>query len=198
MAGGAVAIGLCLGGCRGTVLSPSLNDSLRREIAQKDVEILALKARVGELETAVASMPVASVDDLEVPRVAGIRIGSRTGIDPDHPDILRVWIEPFDGRERFIQVSGMISIRASWDAGGQAENPASPIEVQFGPAQVREAWRGGPFGGAYAFKIPLQPDATRPQSGNRSLRVEVTLAPQGVNRTLTATLPDEPQKGSTP
>lgn len=171
------------GGCKGKMLTPNEHDPLRREIAAKDEEIRALKAQVGELQTELATARGSTAPAVDTPAIAGIRIGRQTGIDPDHPEILRVWLEPFDGRQRFIQFAGTVTITADWAEGG------GHAEASFTPAQVRDAWRNGFLGAAYAFAVPLAPDASRPRHGAEGLEVSVRVAITGSDRVVTASFP---------
>ncbi len=174
-------------GCQAKILTPNERDPLRREIAAKDEEIRALKAQVGELQTALAAAQgsaAGTVDPDSAPLISGIRLGRQTGIDPDHPDVLRVWVEPFDGRQRFVQFAGTVTILANWPGGG------GRTEASFTPAQVRDAWRSGFMGAAYAFAVPLAPDANRPRHGAEGLELSVHVALAGSDRNLTASIPE--------
>ncbi|MDA1008614.1 MAG: ABC transporter C-terminal domain-containing protein [Planctomycetota bacterium] len=143
------------GGCRKTLLQPSPSDLLRREIAENEEQIASLEAQIGELETKLAAAGRPALPDGAIPAISEIRIGRLSALDPDDSSVFRVWIDPVDGRERFIQMAGSIEITVTFEDG-------SSLSDSFTAEEVRESWRGGFTGASYAFSIStLRSDGSR-------------------------------------
>lgn len=188
---------LTLLGCHGKVLSPTPADPWRREIAEKDRRIAALEAQVGELETALAERSaILTPEGVEadsspagaVPHIAGIRLARQTGVDPDSRGTIRVWVEPFDGRERFIQMAGTLEVEVS------VPDPSSPdgrraVRESFGPLAVRDAWRSGVMGASYAFTVHLPEGLVVRPGSEEEIQTTVTIALLPSGRRLEASWP---------
>ncbi len=155
-------------GCRATVLKPSAADSLREQVQSLEIEVDRLSQRNRELEIALekaTSEAAIRAIDAEAaaaqPHLVRIGVGSASGIrivgsdsgDSAIPGLLTVYIEPADGRGRFLQVTGRVSIQASMPVeGGQ---PIVLGERSFSLIEVRDAWRGGFMGTHYTFEVPV-------------------------------------------
>lgn len=194
-------VALTLLGCHATVLNPTPADPWRREIAEKDRKIASLEARVGELETALAERSAtpapegseaAVVPAGAVPHVAGIRLARQTGVDPDSRGTIRVWVEPFDGRERFIQMAGTLVIEVSVPDPSGPDGRRTVCET-FGPLAVRDAWRSGVMGASYAFALHLPEGVVVPVGSEGEVRATATLALLPSGRRLEASWPPPAQ-----
>jgi len=157
-----------MSGCsRATVLGPSPGDALRAENQQLRDQSERLSLQVKELESKLAesrrgSRPDAPTTSSEVeaamPRIASVQIEGATEVvrsgGAAEEAVLRLWILPRDGRGRFLQIVGRLSVGV---ASLRADAP--PVEVaraSFDPVQVRDAWRSGLMGSHYAFEVPLR------------------------------------------
>lgn len=167
-------------GCGGPKNFDNDNDALRRERESLTVENDRLRAQVGELRAKLDEIArtnrLADGEDAEAlaratPRCGGIDLHRFTAlIDQDAEpgaEAIEVVLSPFDGRKRFIQVSGWVTIRAdlipSPDAEGEAQPPRLLLSATLGPEEVREAYRSSVMGTHYAFTLPL--DAVAPAGG---------------------------------
>lgn len=185
----AVAVAsVSIAGCRATVLKPTPEDRLREQVQSLEIEVESLAARNRELEaslSAIASEKPPHAIDAEAaaaqPRLAGIAIGSASGIRAEPPAagaeaapaVLTVYLEPSDGRGRFLQVTGRVSIQASMPVEGAA--PALLGERSFAPAEVREAWRSGFMGTHYTFEVPVEIPIAALRSGHARPEASVLL-----------------------
>jgi len=219
------AAGLLLAGCnRATILNPSVNDALRAEnqslrdrIAELQLEVDELKSRVAQHDRAASAatpgsgasatggpgavVPLDREADEAMPRVAGVQIDSaselvRESNGPDAPVTLRLWVKPRDGRGRFHQMVGRLTVGAVVIRAGQP--PLTLDTASFSPLQIRDAWRSGFMGSHYAFAIPLAiPAEVRNDPVTISIRFDDALTGRSFEdqarvappRTLGATLP---------
>ena len=155
-------------GCRGTVLKPTPADRLREQVQSLEIEVDRLSMRNQELETALAEATAAtstrSIDPEAAaaqPHLVRIGIGSASGIRLETCETgaatisgtLTVYLEPVDGRGRFLQVNGRASIQASMPIEGG--EPIRIGERSFSPIEVRDAWRSGFMGTHYTFEVPV-------------------------------------------
>jgi outer membrane murein-binding lipoprotein Lpp len=156
-------------GCRATALKPSPADSLREQVQSLEIEVDRLSLRNHELEVAVekASSEASNrVIDAEavaaqphlvrigIGSASGVRIGPSDVVDRMLPGSLTVYVEPVDGRGRFLQVTGRVSIQASMPVEGG--EPILLGERSFSPIEVRDAWRSGFMGTHYTFEVPIE------------------------------------------
>ncbi|MEO1130676.1 MAG: hypothetical protein AAFX05_13365 [Planctomycetota bacterium] len=175
-------LGLGLIGCSGPKDFDNENDALRRERESLELENVQLRARLAESEAKLAEMartfeaaggrPGADVV-ASMPRCAGIAMDRFSGPadrdDIDGPELIDVYIRPFDGRMRFVQVAGQLTVeavlipptdRGEEDFGG----PRSLGRVELGPVDLREAYRSSAMGTHYAVVVPISPP-NQPLSG---------------------------------
>lgn len=156
-------------GCRATVLKPTPADSLREQVQSLEIELARVSDRNRELEAALAKAasdaPSRTVDPdaaaahphlvrIVVGSASGIRIGPSESVDPKVHGSLRIHVEPADGRGRFLQVTGRVSIQASMPIEGG--DPILLGERSFSPIEVRDAWRSGFMGTHYTFEVPVE------------------------------------------
>ncbi len=182
-----VAIGLgaivALAGCRAKPKDfENENDTLRRRVLELETQLGALQAERGELNAKLTELThrhnlaadegafTASVVEA-LPRCAGIEFARFTSLgDRDGtpgPEVIDVYIRPFDGRQRFVQVAGRLSVSATLiPPPGSAPNagPRTLAATELGPRELREAYRAGPLGTHYAVTLPLEPP-NRPLAG---------------------------------
>lgn len=165
------AIMLALGGCLGSI-SESEGERLRRRVAELERELTEARAYGSELETKLADANRAREEALPqdvldaLPRCAGVEIDPLSGPVGGEPgrEILLLFIKPFDGQRRFVQVAGSLRIDATlippMPEGG---SPTGIGHVSLGPRELREAYRSSFVGTHYSVELPLpQPpgDAT--------------------------------------
>ena len=148
-----------LGGCSATVVSPSPNDALRRDMQAAVDRSQALERENQELQNKLASAMAAGSFSPEaikaMPTVTSLVLNPAP-VREQRPDgcWVVVRVETHDGRGRFTQAVGTMGFRVlslTAPAGAQpllAESFASPL-------QVRESYRGGVMGTYYSFEIPL-------------------------------------------
>jgi len=159
-----VAVGLLLAGCSARALGPSPNDVLRdenRSLRESNAELIA---RVHELEARLATVEAEHAEggiDPEVvantPAARRLELKSGSVVEPlpgpPGRGVARVWLEPVDGRGRFVQVTGWLEVAI---AALPASGPAVPIgSVRLGPAEVRDAYRSGFMGTHYTVEVPV-------------------------------------------
>lgn len=189
----AVLAALTFAGCRTKPKDfDNENDALRRQVIDLESQVASLSAERGELQAKLAELArerEAAVDSgsaaaevvESLPRCAGIEFSRFTGVaDRDGipgPEAIDVYIRPFDGRQRFVQVAGRLSVTATLVPSGTAAEPlgtakasgsspgGSPTQAQprtlakvdLGPRDLREAYRSGPLGTHYTVSLPLDP-----------------------------------------
>ncbi|MEM1424513.1 MAG: hypothetical protein AAGH64_10990, partial [Planctomycetota bacterium] len=160
------------------------NDALRREREALAAENERLRAELSEARAKLGEIAqtlelAEGVDAREfvdaTPRCAGLNWDRFTDlVDEDGvpgPEAIRAYIKPFDGRQRFIQVTGWLTVRADLlpDPDPAAPQNARPPEllasVSLEPRGVREAYRSSPLGTHYVVELPLA-EPNRPLSGS--------------------------------
>lgn len=160
----AIAVALGAGGCRAKALGPSANDPLRDENRSLREANAELTARVQELETRLAAVEAERAPDgidpevvAHTPAVRRLELKSGSVVEAIAGEagrgVARVWLEPVDGRGRFVQVTGWIEVAIT---ALPASGPAIPIgSVRLGPAEVRDAYRSGFMGTHYTVEVPV-------------------------------------------
>lgn len=146
------------------------NDLLRARVMDLEARVEALADRNQELEAALAQAETAPGEPAEVvrastPHVVSIRIDQRSyALDEDgdgQVEALKVYIKPADGRGRFVQLVGWLSVHAA-DLPPDAE-VATLGQVTLDPAEVRERYRSSFMGTHYSVILPLELPADRPE-----------------------------------
>lgn len=149
------------------------NDQLRREklglestIATLTGEKEELRVKLAESERARGSNLPAEVLDA-VPRCTGIVIDSLSGFDPADPAKpatgATVYIQPRDGRGRFVPLVGTLRATAQVlpvsldvaksDQGTLDRAVLAQSRVELSPTKLRDAYRSGLLGTAYAAEL---------------------------------------------
>jgi hypothetical protein len=166
--------------CQAKVLSPTPADQLRRRNVELESKVDALERQLSEVRTALASSealraeaartadgpsPAMSAEATEAtPHLARVGIGSASHTDRAPSGggcVARIYMEPVDGLGRFIQVVGSVSVTIYWSPPGCDAEVLSCHE--FGPLELRAAYRSG-FGGThYTLEWPVEPKAAQVQ-----------------------------------
>jgi hypothetical protein len=157
------------------------NDTLRRRVLELEQQVQLAQAgksealaKISELEKArQAPLPPEVLEAL--PRVAGIEIDRLSGpIDKDGtpgPDAITVAVSTYDGRRRFVQAVGTLTIEASLLPAQIGSAPIPLGTLTLGPKDLREAYRYDLTGIYYSATLPLaQPNS--PLEGTIVLRAE--------------------------
>ncbi len=149
------------------------NDLLRREKLALESTITTLTGEKEELRVKLAESERARGSNLPaevleaVPRCTGITIDSLSGFDPTDPTKpatgATIYINPRDGRGRFVPLVGTLRAAASvlpanLDAtkGDQATLDRVALaqsRVELSPTKLRDAYRSGLLGTAYAAEL---------------------------------------------
>jgi hypothetical protein len=160
----AIVLALAPVGCRVGALGPSPNDPLRDENRSLRESNAELSARVAELEAKLAAVEAERVEggvDPEVvaqtPAATRLELKSSSVVEPVRGQpgrgVARVWLEPVDGRGRFVQVTGWLEVAIT---ALPATGPAVAIgSIRLGPAEVRDAYRSGFMGTHYTVEVPV-------------------------------------------
>lgn len=193
-----LAAAAALAGCRAKGDYDNENDALRRRVASLEADNARLSAERNEAVAKLTEMARARADTdagealQALPRVAGIEIDRYSGFNRPlgdasaqrpRPEEITVYIRTYDGRQRFVQVAGSLTVEAALLAPvaprrkGEAPAPAGPatkmaLSATLSPSEVREAYRSSPLGTHYRVSLPLPTDAPRDLSGSLVLRAE--------------------------
>lgn len=174
-----LACALALTACnKYTVLSPTPDDDLRRQVRDLKEEVKNLKAERTELKENITQLakPVAesSTRDAEIveatPQVVGVTISGHVGPSKSTAQTPEqsaesvqvngcgavIYLSPSDGRGRFLQIVGRARVSVfQLTADGKSQTLG---QCDYSPAEVRDAWRSGLMGTHYTLKVPLSPD----------------------------------------
>jgi len=156
-------------------------DALRERVMTLEREVESLERENAELR---ATLRVAARQHSDfspellaaTPRVAELSIGrlshARSTARDDEPDEIRVYLQPADGRGRFVPLTGIVRVHAVV----LAENePLTIARVELSPEEIRDAYRAGFTGTHYSIRLPIEwpasvnPDAAK--SGPITVRV---------------------------
>ena len=147
-------------GCSVTVLKPSSEDSVRERVARVEARNADLELENEGLRTQLAEhlqeiSPDEAAIQAAMPRLAAMVIASSSIVEspPGGPRELILRLAPSDDRGRFLQIVGNLMVRV---VAVPADGPPLTLAVaEFGPEQIRDAWRGGMLGSNYVLDIPL-------------------------------------------
>lgn len=169
-----MALGACavIASCRsGPKNFDNENDELRRKLTDAEARIASLEAERSELAAKLAELtrtfegaggePGADVI-ASMPRCAGISIGRLSGLaDADDNGVFErvdLYVRPYDGRQRFIQIAGRMKVSATLvPAPGSAAAPRTLGTAVLLPYDLREAYRSSPMGTHYTATIMIDP-----------------------------------------
>jgi hypothetical protein len=152
-------------------------DELRARVLDLENENRQLARRVEELETELqmaAARPESLPEAVRAaqPHVADIALGRLSHVvdlDEDgRPDRVRLYVEPRDGRGRFVQLVGTLSVNAALMP---AEAAAETVgRLTLGPLELRDAYRSGITGTHYTIEVPV---TLPPAAAEREILVRV-------------------------
>ncbi len=175
------AVVVVLAGCRtggetsGDVLRKQ-NLELQNQVAQLQKDASELRAKLAELVGAGASGKSPEVAEA-TPRVASVEIDFLSGptadssMPPqsDRNRTVAVYIKPLDGRGRFIQATGKLTVEVSrltslvQNDQAAADAPARLLAGRtLEPLQLRDAYRAGFTGTYYAVEISVPASELQP------------------------------------
>lgn len=162
----ALTCSLLLCGCTVTAIKPTEADRNRERVQELEKANAELVQRNQELEAALGAaqrqaLPASTKIDpatmASAPFAATLRIGRFSGLVDDSadgaPDLLRLYLEPRDGRDVVVQVAASATVRAT-----QRAADGSDIEIgsaALDPTAWRMAFRSGLMGSFYAVDVPL-------------------------------------------
>ena len=135
------------------------NDALRREreVLRDRIAALELELAEARAKAAVSGSPEADAVARATPEAAKVTIARLARLeDADGDgvaDRVTLRIEPVDGRGRFVQVAGTIAARVEVVRGDAPTRELGRVTLD--PAQVRDAYRAGLGGAAYAVEVPV-------------------------------------------
>lgn len=158
-----IAALLWLGGCTigGSSTASAQNDELRRKVAEQQRQIESLAAARGELDAKLAANALDAGADPEVaaatPVVSVLEIDSLSTLLPleakEPATGLRVHVRTLDGRRRFTQAVGVMTVELKDGAG------ATLATGRVGPVALRDAYRSSVTGTHYTIETPLPSSA---------------------------------------
>jgi len=136
-----------------------VNNQLREQNMNLRDRVTALERRNAELELATkkkASQPGELPAEIQanLPRITAISLNRLSGIaDSAGGPVVRAYVKPTDGRGRFTQMTGTLTLSFVRVTAG--EDAETVLERAFSPAEVREAYRSSFMGTHYTFELPI-------------------------------------------
>lgn len=164
-----IVAGLLLPSCR-TQDFRTEGDALRARVAELERDLANLDRRNAELRAELRrqrrtdDLPDDVAEHMPQPvelvlaRFSHVRDRSGDGV----PDELRVYLQPRDGRGRFVQVAGELAIDAQMVPPSPEIAPVPVGRITLGPAELRDTYRAGFMGTHYTIRMPVSipPDAS--------------------------------------
>lgn len=183
----AAAVFVALPGCSPSVTlgAKTDKDDLRREARDADQRAALAEAEADELRAKLAESERARLGALDqdvleaLPRVAGITVTSAAVLpDADDPDLRVVVasVRPFDGRRRFVQTVGRLTVELMTLSESLVSDPPPPERLgllELSPAEVRDAYRTGIGGTGYQVRFS-QIDAAALEGRTLVVRAELS------------------------
>jgi len=160
----ATLVAVLTAGCGSFKKVSEENDRLRArliEVQDENRELTGRGAELdGQLQRLTRDLPIPQEVRDATPHVADISIGSvthATDTDGDgRSDTLIVYVEPTDGRGRFVQLVGELSVHA---ATLPTDGDAITLgRVTLGPRELRDAYRSTFLGTHYTVEVPITID----------------------------------------
>ena len=155
---------LALAGCRATLVPPDGADPERVQLQKQSEQLAQLQAKNQELSSQMEALrarlasegaTVPSAAALEAtPALAGLSLGSAGAIEcADAGCVARVYLEPRDGRGRFVQIVGSVAVAVALvDPDGRTQTLG---QRTFDPLELRDAYRAGFMGTHYTLEVPV-------------------------------------------
>jgi hypothetical protein len=185
-------------GCRDQRVSEE-NDRLRARILDVEAENRSLRQRNAELQRALEraddALGKATADELAAtPRLVNLEIGRLSHFDDDDgdgmADTLVLYVHPRDGRERFLQIVGTLTVHA---AVLPPDTDAETIgRMTLGPIELRDAYRSGMTGTHYTVEMPIERTIARDATARAAtiiVNIEFTEARTGQVFTAARSVP---------
>lgn len=152
---------LLSGGCQTKQRLSETNDQLRlereslREIVQRqEGEIAELKAKISELTSENAGAPSEAIV-AAMPRVAKVEVARSSRIERTEAGPVAVFfVRTLDGRGRFVQGVGELSLRVT-STGAAGAEPSVVASETLDPNRVRASYTAGFGGTAYMVRVPI-------------------------------------------
>lgn len=162
-----------VGGCESPKIGgkkgfSTANDELRTRVARLEEENSILKSQRDELAAKLAESNRAREHAIPpeilaaIPRCAGIQIDFLSSLFPTDaslpPTTLHVYVAPFDGQQRFVQIVGTLRVEAVQlgdPEGGITPDPATIATAILTPELLRGAYRSGVTGTHYSVELPI-------------------------------------------
>lgn len=177
------------------------NAVLRAQGAEQEREIAELHAKLDALAGAGPTAQLLSA----LPTVATLKIDRLSGYWPakgETPARIVVFVRPLDGRGRFTQVLGELTVSVWEDVEGAATAPPERSPnwmVTVGVEELRERYRSGILGTHYVVEFPVQTEPV----GRLFLHARMTPSPNpgqsgGVEAVLTRPGPSSPEPAEQP
>jgi hypothetical protein len=165
---------------------------------EQEGQIEALEAERGELAAKLAEAERAREAALPadvlaaIPRCAGIRLDGLSGLqrasegEADGAAKIIAYVEPFDGRQRFLQIAGTLTVDAIVAGPPGSGGEPVTVSVSLGPAELREAYRTALTGYYYLAELPID-SALLPAEGTVTIRARFVDAIGGQTHDAEAT-----------
>lgn len=156
-----------LSGCTlgGSTSASAENDRLRRQAIELNDTIAALQGEVTELKLKLEAAATARGLNPDViqalPVVTRVTMGDYSSVAPPEGAAtgVRVEFSPRDGRDRFVQCVGRVTIEALLlPAAVGASEPRRLGAVTLEGEDLRNAYRSGMLGTYYEAFVPIPPD----------------------------------------
>jgi hypothetical protein len=154
--------------------------NLEREREEWRVKALANAATFSALPIASPATDEAAQLAAQVaaalPAVVALEVDALSGPAPRDPSKFIVYVQPRDGRGRFTQAVGRLTVRVLSRPAADATNSPTDVELaraDLAPVQLRDAYRSGFTGTNYAIELPVAAAITSDAS-TLLIRAELT------------------------
>ncbi|MCI0674491.1 MAG: hypothetical protein L0Y42_01810 [Phycisphaerales bacterium] len=179
--------------CSNTKEVSKANNELRMKNVELQSQVDDLSRRNKELQIELersSAVPSTLPEDIRAntPHVTAIKIDGISHVrDSDNdgrPDRLVIYLQPTDGRGRFTQLVGSVSVNAALvPADGEAQTVG---RVTLNPAEVRDAYRSTITGIHYTIEVPIQLPDLPAGKGDQKLVASVAYDDGATGQRLTA------------
>lgn len=158
-----------MSGCRRDFTTEA--DALRERVMTLEREVEALQRQNTELKAQLRRRDARQrpIDDkvlAATPQAVELTISrlshARAADSPDADDMLRIYVNPIDGRGRFVPLVGTMRVHAVII---QNDGPVSLASSDLSPDRVRDAYRSSFTGSHYTIRLPID----WPESVDRDL-----------------------------
>lgn len=151
------------GGCR-LAVPRTTEEGLRTQLKETTRERDELDRKVKDLEAKLADRPrpaasaMSSEAESVLPKLVDLRVSDMSSVRVDGAagPVLRLAIEPSDGRGRFIQITGTLRVGVKADT--SVTETALLGDLSVGPKALSDAYRSSLIGNYYSLEVPLKLD----------------------------------------